>query len=57
MTLGSTEEKKQWPFKNGWYIKDGQKISQPMFSDPDASGKRFFKGIKPVRAETQQWIF
>lgn len=47
MTLNPKEEKK-WKFKDGWFIRDGQKISQPMFFEPDEHGVRKVKGIKQV---------
>lgn len=49
MTLNAKEEKK-WKFKDGWYIREGLKVIQPMFLNPGEHGIRKFKGIKQVRS-------
>lgn len=60
MTLHPKVEPK-YKFKDGWFIRDHQKIVQPMFffdkgrNDGKGEGNMKFKGIKKILEERGMW--
>ncbi|CAG8779073.1 43413_t:CDS:2, partial [Gigaspora margarita] len=54
MTLYPKVEDK-FKFKDGWYIRDYEKITQPIFFLNENNGTVKFKGIKKILEEQNMW--